>query len=806
MTESRQGQHADPWPPPFSESYVKDARALLERRPALVVVGPPGSGRNRLAAEIAGLDPDGTAVARHVAHHGEKDLRWFTVQQLLPRLDLAPDVDDRAAEAAVRAAVQTLPEHERTFVLTNAHLCDPASVRVLSRVAATGDLRLVATLAPETVISQPHLLGVAEVVQLLPLDSAAVTALLQTRFGAVPHPTVVQVLLERTAGSYGVLREVCDAACEAGIIVAVEGVLVLNPDRTDATSERLSALWAPETVERLGGGPAIAELIDLTALLGGLDLAEARRRLDPTAIDVAVAHGTLRDAAGWLRFASHAEATVLRRTMAPERQRELFDRWADQFPSTLDRPGVALLAAEWWLATDHPLSPELASRAAREANLAGRHQRALAFTDPAHHEVDSVVAPLERAYAFLELGALDDLATMFEGLDPQDLSEDELLPYVRWVARRDAGADQQDLLDRATSSADPQAARRRTAVRSLAGLVDRCQSESGDELVSELRALTFSARLSPGNRALAFTALSTAQRQSGHADRAVESAEFALRLLLDGPDQPSAFHLDVAREAHVLALITALDLAEADQAITDYSSGVLGLAGSGRMTAALRCLLDLVRGDVQDALVNARLCLAALRHHDPHQIRGRVEAMLALVLVQSGRHDEAHDLLEVSRTHTARRLQHDLERRITQACAHDALAEPEEALALLTGVAAEARSHQLRLAEIDACVLSVQIGGPPYLPQLIDAVDDLVEPVGTPAVWQTFARAAQAYDIPGLVALAEELEVREARFYAAAVAQYVLDMARRATDLRPLTRTRLQELADPVSHRHIEPT
>lgn len=771
-----------------------------------MIVGPPGSGRNRLAADIAGIDPDDPVVTRHIARHGEKDLRWFTLQHLLRGLDLSPDADDRAAESAVRQALQALPEQPPTFVLANAHLCDAGSVRVLSRVAATGDLRLVATLSPETVIRQPHLLGVAEVVQLLPLDASAVTELLEARFGAVPHPTVVQVLLERTAGSYGVLREVCDAACEAGMIMPVEGVLVLNPDRDDATTERLTSLWTPETIERLGGGPGITDLVHLTSLLGDLDLAEARRNLDTAAIDLAVNHGTLRAVDGGLRFASHAEATMIRRTMPSEHQRVLFDRWAARFPTTLERPGVALLAGSWWRTAGHQLPVDLAARAAREANLAGRHRRALVFTDPAHNESGVVAAPLERAYALVELGALDELAAMFEALDPQELSEDELLPYLRWVASLDPGAERQDLIDRATSADDPDAARRRAAVKTLAHLLERSSVEAGEELTSQLRALTFSAQLSPGNRAVAFTALSSVQRQSGHPGRAVESAEFALRILLDAPDRPSAFHLDVTRETHVLALITALEFAEAERAIADYSSGVLGLAGSGRMSTALRALLGLFRGDAQEAVVNARLCLAGLRHQDPHQIRGWVEALLALVLVQGGRNEEAHDLLEVSRTHVASRLQHDLERRITQACAHDALAEPEEALALLAGVADEARAHQLRLAEIDACVLSVQIGGPPYLPMLLAAVDGLVEPVGTPAVWQTFGRAARQYDIPALVALSEELEARDARFFASAVAQYVLDMARRATDLDPPMRTRLQELADPVSHRHIEPT
>ena len=62
--------------------------------------------------------------------------------------------------------------------------------------------------------------------------------------------------------------------------------------------------------------------------------------------------------------------------------------------------------------------------------------------------------------------------------------------------------------------------------------------------------------------------------------------------------------------------------------------------------------------------------------------------------------------------------------------------------------------------------------------------------------WQRFARGVQAYDIPAIVELAVDLEARHARLMASGIAQFVLDMARRATDLDDRTRAHLATLAD----------
>jgi hypothetical protein len=784
-----------PWPAPFSRSFVEQARTLLEVRHALVIVAPIGASRQHLAAEIAEA-PDGPVWFRHVARFGEKGRPYFGLRQYFPDLAIDDDSSPQQVQLALRDALDAIRVKRPRLVLVNANLCDPESIEALLSAASLGDLRLIAILTPETVTGQERLLAAAEVIDIPPLDAARVADLLQARFGVRPHPLLIDLLMDRTGGSYTAVRDVADASFAAGLIVTIENVLTVSPDAS--TDDDFETWQASESVDRLGGGEEITDLIELTALLGTLHADDAGACVSAAALDLARAHGTFTREGDRIAFAWRAEEKLVLRTLTAERQAELFERYADRVKRSILLPGVSVRAADWWLSVQRLLPVDLASRAAREANLMGRHRRAVVYTDPASNEEHAIVAPIERGYALSELGDAAALRDVVAGVDPDTLTEEELLVYLRWVSGTGAAPGTQQLAEGALAAADPAVRRRRAAVRTLADLLDQAYDVASDDMVNRLRALAFSSQLSPCNRAVAFAVLSAVVRLSGRPAQAVEAAEFAMRILADEQEVVSAFHLDLAQELHLLALVSFADLEGAERAARTYSSGVHAHPGSGRMTMALQVWIGMLQADVQGALASARLCLAGLRPHDPHQIRGWVEVMLAYALMQSDRPDEARDHLAASERYPSTRRQIDLERRMMQATVRDTLAEPEEALRILSDVADEAQAHGLRLALIDATVLSTHIGGPPHVPILLEAVNDLIDPSGTPLIWQTFARLVKRYDLEGLTELAEQLSTRGCRLFAAQVAQYVLDMARRATDLDADTRLHLRQLADPV--------
>ncbi len=769
---------------------------MLDDHPVLVIVGPADGGRNALASAVAGLPP-GPAWSRHVSRFGEHDIAYFGLRQLFPALHPGADQTPDAVEDATRDHLLGLRAPLPPIVLANADRCDPESVEILVRVASSGHVRLVATLPAEALAGQGRLTERAGIVDLPPLAAEVVSELLQTRFGVAPEPELVDLLLERSDGVYARVCDLADTAVASGAVVTTGAILALDTaaasDHEGHPVDRLSSRWEP--LPR--GRQELTDLVHLTSLLGLVDLNEARAHFPADVVELLLARGDLQVADDVVRFASDVEAGLVRRGLSHQRQIDLLQRFATLLPRTLARPGIAVQAGDWWLAGGRPLPVDLASRAAREANLTGRYRRAVVFTDPANVEGRTAVALIERIYALVEIGDYVTLRELYAGLDPAALTEEELLPYFLWLNRLRDHQDRTALGDRAVLADDPGVARRRTAVRTLSDLIGQAFRGSGETLASHLRALTFTSLLSPPNRAIAFTALATVLRTSGRPAQAVEAVEFALTLLDAEGSAVSAFHLDTVREYHVLALVTAVELDRAKLAVQAYSTGPFSQPGSGRLTTAMHALVHLHRGDATLALTNLRLCLAGIREHDPRHVRGWLQAALALILVQSDRPTEAAELLEASGSGRTSRAQWDLEQHIAQAVVLDALAEPQQALELLEAVIDEARERQLLLAQIEATALSVMILGPPQLPALLALVDPLVDPTGTVAVWQSFARAARDHDLTALVAQADDLDERQARLLSATVAQYILDVARRPDDLDATTRFRMQQLSDP---------
>ncbi|MFC5676239.1 hypothetical protein [Aeromicrobium endophyticum] len=779
MLEADRPTHP-PWPPLFSSAFVEQTRSRLHRRRVLVITGTSTGARERLAADVAGLI-DRPSPHRHVARAGDDARPYFAVGQLWLGEHPAADDDLDDVEHLIR---QRLDQRDRpaSVVLIGADQCDAQSVEVLLRLAESDDLRLVTTAAPDARATLEWLGQVGDVVEVGPLDVDTLDEKLQQRFAARPDAAVTELVHRRSGGSYELVQRFVDASVASGLIVVRDDALTL-----EATVPVPGSDAQTDASRR--------DALDVSALLGRVDADEARASFGRATVDDAVARGVLSESDGTLRFVFAVEGTAIRRAMTLDRQRELHDRYSAELTRTITLPGVAPRVADWWLATGHLLPVELAARAAREANLETRFRRALVYSDSASNQEHRTIAPVERGYALLELGDSGDFHEMFVGVDPDELTEDELFAYIRAAQVLDDENERDQLVRRAIEHDDPAVRRRRDAIRTLAELVHQTFTRGGDRVASRLRALAFSDQLSPGNRAVTFTALSGALFSVGRPVQAVESSEFALSSLLGSGEPISAFHLDGSREMLIAAHVAALDLDGAERALEAYSAGPFG-TGGGRLTLALQARVWMQHGRLDDALDSALQALNDMGPNDPRHLRGWVEAMAAECLVHLDRAPEARAALAAAARHPSLMPETDLARRITMAGAHDAMAEPEVALEILNDAFEEASSRGLLQAAIEAAGAGVLIGGPPQLARLLEVVDDLVDPAGRPLVWQRFARATHAYDIDSIVRIAIELEAKEARLMAAGVAQFVLDMARRATDLDDGTRAHLADLAD----------
>lgn len=788
-----------PWPPAFSEAFLDGARALFRDTDHVMIVGPLGSHRGALASALVGPSAP-TAWGRETQTFGATANRYAALNQLLPNLQARPD--EALRDVVARAeSILARTFGRPTMFLREADLCDHGSVEVLTRLVETQHIALVSTLGPAAADSHPFARTAARL-DLPPLDDDTITHLLSARFGAAPHPTTVAMLAERSQRAYAVLKGLADAGFATGQIKAISGSLVtdvaVSVEDVNEVADPAAAGWSP----RFAADHPARDLIDVAALAMSLDRDEARLVFGEGELAAALSLGALRASGARIVFAARIEAMMVRRGLTTARRTELHDRYADRLPGTSRHPDAAPQVTEWALSIGRSVSPELAARAATRANLEGRYHVTLQFVASIPREERPSRLLIEQCHALSESGDAVALVELLRSIDATALHDDDILPYLRWSSRYLPHAALADVMGTIRASTDPENLGR-VAVLTLSGLFGEAYQTGSEKCRHALRALAMSGHLSPVSQAMAQSAIATSLRQASRVDQAIDVAAAAIDALMK-TDDAAACNVEAALENQIMCHIAAADLDGAHDALSRYSQPGVAFGNLGRVGTALWALHAFLSGDISSALAHAQLCLARTPASDPHRMRGWMEAMAAQILTQVGDIDQVYDLLAASHRneHNPRR-QHDLERRIAQACVHDAIGDPEKALDLLQAVVDEAHEHDLTLLEVDAAVLHVQIGGPIHLDQLLRAVKTIDETCGTSWIWQRFAWAVRDNAMRDLVALAEELDADGLALYAAEVAQFTLDIARRAADMTPDQRQRLVAIADPMQHRHV---
>ncbi len=787
-----------PWPAAFSETFVEGARRLFDERNNVMIVGPLGSSRGTLAERLSGPSAP-VAWGRDALSVKTAALRYSTVNQLLPTIGAQPgDSTGEVVQKALAALGQTFGRP--TVCVREAELCDQGSSDVLASLVEEGRIRLVSTVSPSAALTHRFARS-AERIDVPPLTEETVSQLLTIRFSATPHPTTVSLLMKRSQGAYAVLQRFADAAFSAGQIRVLADTLVIDTSVLNADVDDLFVAMTPNTVSRFSGNHFARDLLDVTALISSLDRAEATEVFGNRVVDEVIDAGALEVVGEVLQFRATVDGLSIARNLDLARRRELFEVYRGRFGRSELLPTTALRSARWHVDVAVPLPPDLALRAVRHANRACRYElvRTLVEAVPAADRPPALV--IEHCHALSETGADDELVDQVRSIDPATLGDDDLFAYLRWTRQHLPSAEVDDILTALRSSSLENPGRR--------AALELCRTygavfQSGDQRIrKDLLALTMSGHLSPTNQALARMTMSAALRHASRMDQAIEMAATAIREL-EAIDGVASFYVEMAREHQIGALLSAGDLDGAREALVRYSAPGVAHGNLGRFGSALWGLLAFYAGDIGASLAQIQMCLTRIPSSDPQYVRAWAEAMAAQVLTQVGDIDGVYELLAASHQrppHSRRQLR--LQLMITQACVHDAIGEIEESLDLLQAVTDEAHEHDLLLCEVDAAVLSVQIGGPRHLKSLLRAVETIDESGGTSAIWKTFAHAVRDNDMHRLVDLAEELDRQQQRLLAAEVAQFTLDIARRAADMTPEQRVRLGQIADPMQHRKV---
>jgi hypothetical protein len=759
------------WLPPFDDGLVEHARKVLDESGGVLIVGQPGSGRLDLARRVAEPGP----LLLHRGTIAGRATPYFALRRLAPTLDIPLDATSADLVLAMgRRAARGGPPP--TIALLGIDLCDLPSLSTLIERSRHGEVRLIGTIRPEALAHHP-IFRTSHVIELPPLGRADISRHLAHRFSCYPGPIGVEYVRSRSQGAYDAMVTVAEDAVDRGRLGAVDGTLTLIPDR-DAPDEPL-ALPSPDSFalhELLGTDSDLADLLQIVAIVEEADIHELLAALPSAPLDRVLSHGILKVVGEVVSFVVAAEGEAVASSLTLPRRADLHDTYSAQFTRTFERPRPALRAALCRREVRRTVEPELAARAARQANLEGLYHDTLKVTAPSGPG-EPVWGAMERAFALVELGRVDELITLMQGLDPLTLTEAELVDFL--VLRRhylDVSPSDDD-----ARSADAETARRRRAAVQLVRLGERTRQGASSELEGEIRALVFSGLLCPVNTARGYLALSAVQRNTARPEHAVESARSALALLRADPFC-SAAALDPAYEALILALLDLLELGEAEATLLEYSTRRAPHGRPARMGHAVFSILAHHRGWVTLGRTHAQLALRALDRHDPQGVAGWLRAVTAELLAQEGRPDEALALLaEPDLQPRAARIDYELERRVAEGAAYDAVGRYDQSTALLLGVVHEARRHGMTMTEINAAALLVQVGGRASLPALAAAVRDVEDspgrPRGLPAVWRRFVTAVEAEDLTALFALVAHLADIEVGALAAEIARFTLVLA-----------------------------
>jgi DNA-binding CsgD family transcriptional regulator/tetratricopeptide (TPR) repeat protein len=202
-------------------------------RSGIVVAGPAGAGKTRLAMEwLASAAGQGLATARVKAAQASRALPFGALAPLLPatigsRIEPA-DVLWRAAEAIV-----ALGEGRPLVLLVDdAHLLDDASATLVHQLVATRAVFVIATVrtgepAPDQVVSlwKDEL---AERIELAPLRPEDIEEVLTGVLGGPVSAATLHQLSARSAGNALYLRELVLAGEESGRLTDAGGIWRLS--------------------------------------------------------------------------------------------------------------------------------------------------------------------------------------------------------------------------------------------------------------------------------------------------------------------------------------------------------------------------------------------------------------------------------------------------------------------------------------------------------------------------------------------------------------------------------------------------
>ncbi|MEQ1700701.1 MAG: LuxR C-terminal-related transcriptional regulator [Ilumatobacteraceae bacterium] len=436
MREQRQ------WPFVGRADTVAQVHDLLQAGSHVVLYGPAGVGKTRLAAEVAA-----TFTAQKVAVHRMVASPASSPVPLAPFASLIGSAVGTDAVHAARAALGAdgkAGAGDPVLVVDDLHLLDDASATVLQQLLAGGHLRMVATLRstaattvgiPQAVDRLRHEAGV-EHFEVAPLADTELVAMVEQALGAPLEGRGRQLLADAAGGNPMYARELVEGSLAAGVLArhggvySFQGDLIATPLLEEVVLARLVPLAGAHRtalelltiggrlpyslVESVVGFEPLEEMERSGLLVAGADAAHRPAILD-------VAHPLYREL---MRARLGALARMrIHRTLA--------DADAATGVPLPERPvEEQLRSALWCVRGGVALDQELLVQIASHAIAAGDVPLATELAEEAYRSSGSAAAALTASWCAAQMGRHDDAVTFL-----REAMATEADPWVRSAMR-----------------------------------------------------------------------------------------------------------------------------------------------------------------------------------------------------------------------------------------------------------------------------------------------------------------------------------------------------------------------------------